>query len=115
MAHLQGCRPAPTAFAGGFRLDGGWEVRPDLNLIGRGEDQHRVPGKFMEVLACLARDGGVVSRQELLDRVWPQQIVVEECLTRAVSELRKVLGDDPRRPRYIETIHKKGYRLLTPA
>jgi Tol biopolymer transport system component/DNA-binding winged helix-turn-helix (wHTH) protein len=66
----------------------------------------------MDVLVCLAERDGVVSRQQLFDACWPDTLVVDECLTRAISELRKAFGDDPRRPRVIETIPKKGYRLL---
>lgn len=69
----------------------------------------------MDLLVCLAGAGGrVVSREELLDRVWHDAVVNEEALSRAVSELRKALGDDPRRPRYVKTIHKSGYLLLEP-
>jgi Tol biopolymer transport system component len=81
----------------------------------RDGEQRRIHGKYMSVLVCLAERGGVVSRRELFDEVWPESVVVDECLTRAISELRKALGDDPRRPRYIETIPKKGYRTLVPA
>jgi len=99
----------------GFLLEGGWLVQPELNLISRNGEQHRVHGKHMDVLVCLGKRGGMVSRRELFDAVWPDQVVVEECLTRAVSELRKVFGDDPRHPHVIETIPKRGYRLLVPA
>jgi Tol biopolymer transport system component/DNA-binding winged helix-turn-helix (wHTH) protein len=103
----------PLPLTKGFFLDG-WYVEPELNRLSHGGDTFRVHGKFMDVLVCLAERDGMVSRQELFDEVWPDTVVVEECLTRAVSELRKTLGDDPRHPRYIETIPKKGYRLIAP-
>ncbi len=55
----------------------------------------------------------MLSRRQLLDAVWPDVTVGEEVLTHAIAELRKALGDSKRQPRYIETVHKSGYRLLT--
>jgi Tol biopolymer transport system component len=69
----------------------------------------------LDLLVYLAAAGGrVVSRSELLEEVWGDVVVNEEAVSRAVSELRKALGDDPREPRYVQTIHKSGYRLLAP-
>ncbi len=69
----------------------------------------------MEVLMQLADHGGqVVSREELLDKVWPGVVVGDEALTQGVIKLRRALGDDPRSPSYIETIPKRGYRLIAP-
>lgn len=102
---------APT-LATGFVLAGRWTVRPDINRIFDGGIEHQVPDKFMQVLVVLAARPGVVSRQELFEAVWPDTFVVDESLTRAISSLRRLLDDDPKRPRVIETIPKKGYRLL---
>ena len=69
----------------------------------------------MQVLLCLAeRPGDVVSRQTLFDTVWTDMVVCEDALTRAISELRQVLGDDTASPHIIETIRKRGYRLIVP-
>ncbi|MFH1844007.1 MAG: winged helix-turn-helix domain-containing protein, partial [bacterium] len=95
-----------------IELAGAWRIHPDENRICCDKGDYRIPAKFMEVLICLIDHPGVVSRQTMKDTVWPDSIVVEESLTRAISELRKVFGDDPRAPRFIETIPKKGYRLL---
>jgi serine/threonine protein kinase/tetratricopeptide (TPR) repeat protein len=54
----------------------------------------------------------VHSRERLIDEVWQVEAVAENTLTHAIAELRKALGDDARHPRYIETIHRRGYRLL---
>jgi len=95
-----------------FRL-GEWRVEPDLNrVVTAGKTRHVEP-RVMELLSCLAaRPRSVLSRTELLELVWRDVIVGEEALTRAVSELRRALDDDSRAPRFIETIHKSGYRLL---
>ena len=67
----------------------------------------------MRVLQTLVEaDGGVVSRDELLESAWPDVVVGEEVLTHAVAELRRALGDRARAPTYIETVHRSGYRLL---
>ncbi len=104
----------PPADSAGFVLDGRWHVRPDINRIFDGATEHQVPDKFMQVLVVLVQRPGVISRQELFDTVWPDTLVVDESLTRAISSLRKLLKDDPKRPRIIETIPKKGYRILAP-
>jgi Tol biopolymer transport system component/DNA-binding winged helix-turn-helix (wHTH) protein len=95
-----------------FRV-GEWVVHPSLHRL-EGQDRTiQIEPKLMDVLLCLAaRPGEVVSRRDLLDQIWDDVIVGEEALTRAVSELRRVLGDDTQSPAYIETIRKGGYRLI---
>jgi len=67
----------------------------------------------MEVLVLLAsRAGEAVSRDELLETIWPGVFVTDHALNRCVSRLRKLFDDDPRAPRVIETIPKAGYRLV---
>jgi len=67
----------------------------------------------MEVLVCLAQNAGApVSKEKLLQAVWPHTFVTEDVLTRSISELRRVFEDDVREPQIIETIPKRGYRLL---
>jgi TolB-like protein/DNA-binding winged helix-turn-helix (wHTH) protein/Tfp pilus assembly protein PilF len=74
-----------------------------------------VEPKLIEVLVTLAaHPGELVSKQDLLDAVWPNTYVVEGVLKRCVGELRRLLEDDARSPRIIETIQRRGYRLLAP-
>lgn len=88
-------------------------VSPSLNRVRMGDDEVRLEPKVMEVLVALARrPGEVISRQELLGLVWPDTVVTDDAINRSVSALRRVLGDDSRNPRYIETIPKRGYRLI---
>jgi len=94
---------------------GDWLAEPARGtIVGRGSETRLEP-KVMAVLVHLAsRPGQVVTKQELLDEVWAGTHVVEAVLTRAVSLLRKAIGDEPGAACRIETIPKKGYRLVGP-
>jgi DNA-binding winged helix-turn-helix (wHTH) protein len=94
---------------------GEWTVEPRLNRISRGDCELRLEPRVMDLLAYLAeRAGEVASREEIIDALWREQCVADSVLTRAVSLLRNALGDDPHAPRYVETIAKRGYRLVAP-
>ena len=72
--------------------------------------------KTQGVLVALAlQPGQVVTREELMDRVWPNTFPTGDVLTQAVTALRRAVGDNADAPRYVETIAKSGYRLLAPA
>jgi Tol biopolymer transport system component/DNA-binding winged helix-turn-helix (wHTH) protein len=91
---------------------GGWRVEPSLNRVSRGGSVRQLEHKAMAVLVCLAsRAGRLVSKQELIDTVWPMDAIAENTLTHAISDIREALGDDARSPTFIETIAKRGYRL----
>src|SRR5688572_5435863 len=69
----------------------------------------------MQVLQALAETPGeVVTREQLVARVWPDVFVSDDVLHRAIRELRKAFGDDTAKPAYVETIRKRGYRLIAP-
>src|SRR5262249_61200283 len=69
----------------------------------------------MGVLVCLAEHAGqVIPKEKLVQTVWPDTFVSDDALTRAISELRRVFGDDAKDPQVIQTIAKRGYRLLAP-
>ncbi len=88
-------------------------VDPATRRVSRGSEVLRLSPKAMGVLVALCEARGqVLSRSELLDEVWPGVTVGEEVLTHAIAEARRALGDSPRQPRCIETLHKSGYRLL---
>jgi len=90
----------------------GWHVDYRIHSITKSGKEIRLEPKVMEVLSCLAeRSGEVVTRQELEATVWAGRIVTEDALTSTVAKLRRVFGDDARKPRVIETIPKVGYRL----
>ena len=67
----------------------------------------------MQVLVLLAAHAGqVVAKERLIQTVWPDTFVTDDVLTRAISELRRVFGDDAKESRFIQTIPKSGYRLI---
>jgi TolB-like protein/DNA-binding winged helix-turn-helix (wHTH) protein/Tfp pilus assembly protein PilF len=97
-----------------FRI-GNWLVEADLNRLSHGDTEHRIEPKLMEVLVTLAaHPGELVSKQFLLDTVWPDTVVVDGVLKRCIAELRRLFEDDAHNPRVIETIQRRGYRLLAP-
>lgn len=80
----------------------------------RGPDNiaRRLSPKAASVLSLLAEARGVVcSRADIIDHVWPCVSVGEEVLTHAIAELRRAFSDNASHPEYVETVHKKGYRL----
>jgi len=104
----------PSRLTHGFRV-GDWFVEPLNDSIRHadGREQHLQP-KVMDVLVCLAEHAGEpVSRDELISTVWGDRIVTDEPLTRTIAELRRALCDDRSHPCYIETIPKRGYRLVS--
>jgi DNA-binding winged helix-turn-helix (wHTH) protein/tetratricopeptide (TPR) repeat protein len=54
----------------------------------------------------------LIEKEEILDAIWPGTHVTENALTREIGKLRKILGDDPKAPKYIETVHTRGYRFI---
>ncbi len=96
----------------GFTL-GAFTVEPALNRLSSPEQELRLEPKVMDILVCLAETPNVVlSKQDLLDRVWSGRFVVDAVLKRGIHQLRKALGDSASAPQYIETVAKRGYRLL---
>jgi Tol biopolymer transport system component/DNA-binding winged helix-turn-helix (wHTH) protein len=89
-------------------------VDPSLNRVTSGGQTVQVEPKIMQVLVALAeRPGEVVTREELMARVWAGVFVTDDVLNRAVRELRRLFDDGTEQPGVIETIRKRGYRLTT--
>ena len=86
---------------------------PQSRLLWRDGTEIALPPRVLGVLeVLLERAGQVVPRQDLLDRVWKDAFVTDTSLAEAISFLRQALGDDPQSPRYIQTVHRRGYRFL---
>ena len=96
----------------GFVL-GTWVVRPLENRLIGDVSEERLEPKAMDVLVELARHPGeVVTRDHLFETVWAGTVVSDEVLSRCISLLRQQLGDDAKNPRFIQTIPRRGYRLM---
>ena len=81
----------------------------------KGERPIELRPKPWELMLYMARrPGELLSKQELMDAVWPDTFVSDSSLNQAVKELRKALGDNARSPRFIETVHRRGFRLMAP-
>jgi TolB-like protein len=88
---------------------------PPTGELWRGEQALKLTPRAAAVLTLLVeRAQHIVTKQELLDRVWAGNAVGDEALTSCIQELRRTLDDDARKPRYIETRHRRGYRLIVP-
>lgn len=92
---------------------GGWRVEPNSGRLIKGGRSRKLEPKVMELLVFLAQyPGQALTREELERKVWAGTVVGYDALTNAVIKLRKAFGDDPQRPALIETVPKKGYRLI---
>src|SRR5258708_24819872 len=101
--------PASGSDALSFRLD----LRAGRLL--RGGAPIALRPKTWAVLRYLAdRPGVLVTKDELLDAVWPETAVSEAVLSKSIGELRTAFGDDFKTPRFIETVQRRGFRLVTP-
>src|SRR5262245_5200753 len=94
---------------GPFRLDA------ENACIWRGSEAlHLTPKAFAVLRALLARPGRLVTKDELWQSVWPGIAVSDAALTVCIREIRQRLHDDAKAPRVIETVHRRGYRLIAP-
>jgi transcriptional activator of cad operon len=92
---------------------GAWCVNPAAGEISRDGETARVEVRTMRLLMCLAEHAGeVISIDDLLNQVWSEVIVTPDSVYQAVAALRRLLGDDPKQPTYIETMPRLGYRLV---
>jgi DNA-binding winged helix-turn-helix (wHTH) protein len=90
-------------------------VLPDQGRLSRGDESVHLEPKAMDLLVFLMeRPGDVLSRETIIDAVWSDSVVGEAVLRSAIAALRRALHDDAHDPRLIETIPKRGYRLIAP-
>ena len=91
---------------------GRYRLEPRGGLMS-GDRNVRLTPKALALLSFMAdRPGEVIPKEELFGAVWPEVTVGDAALVTCIQELRKALGDDARRPRYIETLHRRGYRFI---
>jgi len=96
----------------GFRL-GKYDVSPARCTLRGPDGEVSIHPHAMEVLLLLAQNTGkLVTRRRIMQEVWGSHPVTQDTLTHNIAELRRALGDDPHTPIYIQTIPRRGYRLI---
>ena len=91
----------------GFELD-----EANALLLRKGQAVALAPRPFSLLCALARQPGSLVTKNTLLDDVWGHQFYSDSVLKTAVSEVRTVLDDDPRAPRFIQTVSRRGYRFI---
>lgn len=95
-----------------FQL-GAWQVSPSRNAIAAGADIRQLEPQAMKVLVLLCERGdAVVSTDELLERCWGSDSGGDNLVHKTITQLRRLLGDSATSPTYIQTIRKRGYRVV---
>ena len=90
-----------------------WRAFPDANELRRDGEIQKLESRVMNLLVYLHRHRGeVVGRDELINEVWGKEALSDHSISVAIGILRRALGDNATHPRYIETVRKKGYRLI---
>lgn len=84
----------------------------NASLLRQGKPVALAPTPFALLCALVRRPGTLLTKIALLDEVWGHQFVTDSVLKTAISDVRTVLGDDPRQPRFIETVSRRGYRFI---
>jgi len=106
--------PTYTDLMKGFEF-GRWKVLPERGLVRDGEEEIHLEPKVMDVFVLLAsHEGEVVNRDQLVDAVWDGRAVTDEVITRSIAVLRRNLGDDAKAPQFVETLPRRGYRVMKP-
>lgn len=104
--------PTKEDLFAGFTL-GEWEVLPGKGVLRSGDKEERPEPKVFEVLIALAeRDGNLVTRDDLVDEVWDGRPTTDEPINRCLSQLRGHLDDRQKPHQYVETLQRRGYRLV---
>ena len=92
---------------GEFTLDS-----KQARLSSQDKDLAIEPKLFELLLLFVNQPNTIISRQDILDTLWAGSLVTDNAVNKLVANLRKVLADDSKNPRYIQTVPKRGYRLI---
>jgi TolB-like protein/DNA-binding winged helix-turn-helix (wHTH) protein/Flp pilus assembly protein TadD len=92
-----------------------FQLDPENHSLSRGQERVQITPKAFDVLCYLVEKAGfLVTQDELLEALWPKTYVNPEVLRKYILEIRRVLGDRPEKPVFIETVTKRGYRFIAP-
>ena|SRR5712691_4317757 len=98
---------SPIVSFGPYRLD------VETGQVWRGTQSVKLTPKALAALHLfIMRPGQVVTKDELFQTVWPDTVVSDDALTSCIQELRRALRDNAKRPRYIETVYRRGFRFI---
>ena len=101
--------PTSQWIFGPFRVD------PANVCLWRGDQMISLRPKVFAVLAYLvAQAGRLVTKEALFEAVWPETAVTDAVLKACIREVRRALGDMAQSPRFIATVHRRGYRFIAP-
>ena len=99
--------PKKSFTFGTFRLDG------ENECLWRGDEEIPLTPKDFAVLLYLVENPGrLISKDELVNAIWPETFVGDGILKVSIRKIRKAVGDDPSAPKFIETLHRRGYRFI---
>lgn len=100
--------------AGAYHFDR-FVLHPSERRLTEGARTVELSGRYLDALVLLVtEEGRLVTKARFLDQVWKGVPVTDEALTQCVRSLRKALGDEAGRPRFIETVPRHGYRFIAP-
>ena len=106
--------PSKEELREGFTI-GDWEIHPGQGVFRRGDEEVRPEPLIFKVLYSLAmRDGECVTRDDLIEDAWDGRPTADDPINRSIAQLRGHLDDKARPHQYVETLHRRGYRLMQP-
>src|ERR1051325_6603558 len=92
---------------------GPFRLNVEQRFLQRNGEPLAIESKPLEILALLIKNNGcLVTKDRLMQKIWPNTIVEDSNLTVCISKIRKLLGDHPRRHKYIATLPRRGYRFV---
>lgn len=90
-----------------------WSFAPDTGILKNGEQSTRLEHRAAALLELLILGRGtLVTHDEIIDKVWDGRTVSPNSVAVVISDIRRALGDDPRNPKFVETLPKRGYRFI---
>ncbi len=93
-----------------------WTFAPDTGVLENGDASTRLEHRTAALLDLLARNPGrLISHSEIIEKVWDGRTVSPNSVAVVISDIRRALGDDPKAPKFVETLPKRGYRLIATA
>ncbi|GJL93674.1 MAG: hypothetical protein DHS20C05_00790 [Hyphococcus sp.] len=98
-----------------FITIGSWEFSSVTGILRREGQTQRLENRACALLEVLCQsEGKLVSHSDIIEQVWEGRFISPNSVAVVISDIRRALGDDARKPEYIETLPKRGYRMIAP-